>query len=405
VLVLALALGLAAGLDTLQLRPHERILIVAPHPDDEVVACGGLIQNALALGDSAWVVYVTAGDGSWPPAWRVTGNMLAGPADYLELGRARRREAIAGAKTLGLDSAQLTFLGYPDADLARLWQQCWRSPCRSSHTDATADPYSKAGREYTGASLLGDLMSVLKACRPDIVFAPHALDAHADHWSTAMLMAIAREVWQQPEAEQFPLVYCYLVHRPPYPEAQTDASGLLSPPPDLSGAAHHWFALSLNQEQVRTKRQALNCHDSQQGTFGSDLHGYVGQNELFDRVEPGGGEVAEDAPPTGFVPAARLRRVQAAVRGDSLDLDVSLRAEPASSFRYTFFAHSVGFEADTARHSDLALELGPIRADDSGWTVRLPWAGHSEHGVMLYSVEVRWGKTLINHSGIGRVIY
>jgi hypothetical protein len=73
---LVLSQGLAAGLDTLRLLPNERILIIAPHPDDEVLACGGLIQQALALGDSVWVVYVTAGDGSWPSAWKVTGNML-----------------------------------------------------------------------------------------------------------------------------------------------------------------------------------------------------------------------------------------------------------------------------------------------------------------------------------------
>lgn len=86
VLVLALPAAAAPGLDTLRLEPNERIVIVAPHPDDEVLACGGLIQQALALEDSVWVVYVTAGDGSWPAAWRVTGNMFPGPKDYLELG-------------------------------------------------------------------------------------------------------------------------------------------------------------------------------------------------------------------------------------------------------------------------------------------------------------------------------
>ena len=79
----ACGLGLAApALDTLRLLPNERILIIAPHPDDEVLACGGLIQQALALGDSVWVVYVTAGDGSWPSAWRVTGNICVSPTSF-----------------------------------------------------------------------------------------------------------------------------------------------------------------------------------------------------------------------------------------------------------------------------------------------------------------------------------
>lgn len=38
------------------------ILIVAPHPDDDVLGTGGLIQVAKRFGKEIYVLYITAGD-------------------------------------------------------------------------------------------------------------------------------------------------------------------------------------------------------------------------------------------------------------------------------------------------------------------------------------------------------
>ncbi len=403
--LIACGLGLAApGLDTLRLQPNERILIIAPHPDDEVLACGGLIQQALALEDTVWVVYVTSGDGSWPSAWRVTGTIFPGPEDYLELGRTRIEEAKAGAKLLGLDTMHLIFLGYPDAGLTNLWQQNWSTPHRSAQTRATSDPYGKSGRTYAGRQLLNDLDSLLRTVKPSRVFAPHPLDAHADHWSTAMFIAIAREAWRPSVDGPFPDVYRYLLHRPPYPDAQIDANGCLSPPDDLAEPPHHWFALGLNDVQRRTKEIALGCHDSQQGTFGSDIYDYVAANEPYDRIESETSLVTEDAPRAGFVPAARFSLVEAHIEGESLGLRVSLRAEPSSIFDYSLHAHSIGFDAGSVVHSDFAATLtSDPSAARQGWTVRIPWDRGPGRGVLLYSAEVTWGTVWLNHSGIGRI--
>ena len=404
---MACGLGHAAPVvDTLRLQPNERIVIIAPHPDDEVLACGGLIQQALALGDTVWVVYVTAGDGSWPAAWRVTGNMFPGPEDYLELGRARIEEAKAGACLLGLDTTRLIFLGYPDGDLTHLWQLDWNTPYRSTQTRAIAGPYGKNGHEYTGRRLLNDLDSLLRTVKPARVFTPHPCDAHDDHWSTAMFVAIAREAWRQSADCPFPDVYCYLIHRPPYPDAGTGENDRLLPPDDLVGPRHHWFTIRLDDTQRRTKQMALGCHDSQQGTFGSDIYSYVRTNELFDRLEDATGPVTEDAPQAGFVPAARFSLVQASVDGESLSLWVSLEAEPSPSFDYSFLAHSVEFDADSIAQSGFTVELtsGPT-ADSQGWSVRMPRSRPSGHGALIYSAEVKWGPVIISHSGIGRVTY
>ena len=39
-----------------------KILVIAPHPDDEVLGCGGTIVKLVALGYSVSVLYLSSGD-------------------------------------------------------------------------------------------------------------------------------------------------------------------------------------------------------------------------------------------------------------------------------------------------------------------------------------------------------
>ena len=55
------------------LATHERVVVVSPHPDDETLACGGLMRAAARAGRTLSVVSVTDGEacypgnGAWPP--------------------------------------------------------------------------------------------------------------------------------------------------------------------------------------------------------------------------------------------------------------------------------------------------------------------------------------------------
>jgi LmbE family N-acetylglucosaminyl deacetylase len=95
--------------------PGSRAIIVAPHPDDEVLACGGLLQLLQALGRDTVLVAVTDGTGSHP------GSALLSPAD---LGRLRPLETLAALRTLGIAIAtgqgalQLLRAGLPDGQVA-----------------------------------------------------------------------------------------------------------------------------------------------------------------------------------------------------------------------------------------------------------------------------------------------
>lgn len=41
------------------IEPKESLLIIAPHPDDEVIGCAGLIQRSLNKGNNVYVIILT----------------------------------------------------------------------------------------------------------------------------------------------------------------------------------------------------------------------------------------------------------------------------------------------------------------------------------------------------------
>jgi LmbE family N-acetylglucosaminyl deacetylase len=115
----------------------ERLLVLAPHPDDEVIGCGGLL--ALHLRDGRSVRVVIATDGS--KATGATGD----DASYKTL---RENESRRGLASLG-ESATIRFLKFPDRGL----------------DDAVAAP----------------LREELLSFRPDIVCVPSPVEIHPDH--------------------------------------------------------------------------------------------------------------------------------------------------------------------------------------------------------------------------------
>jgi LmbE family N-acetylglucosaminyl deacetylase len=81
------------------------LLVVAPHPDDESLACGGVIAAAAAARLPVRVVFVTDGEASHlrSPTW---------PAE--RLGAERRREAMGALAALGARPDAARFLHLPD---------------------------------------------------------------------------------------------------------------------------------------------------------------------------------------------------------------------------------------------------------------------------------------------------
>ncbi len=79
------------------------VLVIAPHPDDEVLIAGGVLARARAQRQRVTVVVVTNGD------FTCERN-----------GHVRQDETIAALASLGIAEDEVIFLGYPDGWLVDL---------------------------------------------------------------------------------------------------------------------------------------------------------------------------------------------------------------------------------------------------------------------------------------------
>ena len=130
-------------------------VILAPHPDDESLGCGGLIAACTAAGRPPLVAILTDGAGSHP-------NSRAFPPDRLRAVRAE--EARTAVAHLGLPPGRIHFLNQAD----------------------TAAPHDGPAFRAVAATLV-DLIRQEPACTG--ILAPWRHDPHCDHEAAALLAA------------------------------------------------------------------------------------------------------------------------------------------------------------------------------------------------------------------------
>src|SRR6266705_1290755 len=99
----AVAGARAAQPTELTVKRGERLLVVAPHSDDETLGAGGLVQRVLARGGSVLIVLVTSGDGYVEAVIHQTGSLRPRPSQFLAYGEHRFREARTAVRDLGDD--------------------------------------------------------------------------------------------------------------------------------------------------------------------------------------------------------------------------------------------------------------------------------------------------------------
>jgi LmbE family N-acetylglucosaminyl deacetylase len=97
-----------ANLAPLQITPPGRLVVVAPHPDDEVLGAGGLLQSMHHLGVDIAIVAVTDGEGSHPVAH----------SSGVDIASTRAAESTVALDRLGCGPAPVTRLGLPDGAVA-----------------------------------------------------------------------------------------------------------------------------------------------------------------------------------------------------------------------------------------------------------------------------------------------
>ncbi|HEY0193767.1 MAG TPA: PIG-L family deacetylase [Kofleriaceae bacterium] len=97
-----------AACPALELGAPGRVVVIAPHPDDEVLGAGGLMRRLARTGAAITVVAVTDGEASHPR------SPTTPPARLAELRAAERAAALVA---LGVD-AEVIRLGIPDGGVA-----------------------------------------------------------------------------------------------------------------------------------------------------------------------------------------------------------------------------------------------------------------------------------------------
>src|SRR4051812_14363692 len=106
--------------DQLEIRTQDRVLVIAPHPDDESIATGGLLQAVQAAGAALRLIVLTDGDNNpWPQRW-IEKRWHIGPTERARWGARRRTEAHAALRVLGIDAGVVRFLGLPDLGVTDL---------------------------------------------------------------------------------------------------------------------------------------------------------------------------------------------------------------------------------------------------------------------------------------------
>lgn len=344
------------------LPPGARVLVVAPHSDDETLGAGGLMAQAVEAGSDVYVALITAGDGFRLGAEAYYGRLRPSHELMLRFGQARLGETRAALAELGVPAENLLFLGYGDRSLHRLWLECWHAsaPCTSDATGSSRVPYAGAlrpGAAYAGDSLLADLETVLVEVQPQLVVYPHPNDSHVDHWAAHNFVAaaLADLALRQPDWEP-PEELLYLVHRGDWPAPKGDRpQDTLYPPPGLSGGSTRWLHQPLTRSEVERKRAAILAYRSQVRLMRRFLLSFARRDELFGMLPPvrlpppGPGrvewiEVVTD--PRGdtvvrdVTPGSDIGAVWAARHGDTLHLSAQLGRRSSGRVEYTFRVHA-----------------------------------------------------------------
>jgi LmbE family N-acetylglucosaminyl deacetylase len=228
-----------------------RVLLFAPHPDDESLACSVLLQRAVRADAVVGVVYVTDGDDNpWPQRmlerkWRLDS------ADRRRWGRLRRTEALAALRVLGVNRSAARFLALPDQKLSAMLM----CGCQSA---------------------LERFAAIIADWRPTDLLVPSISDTHPDHSALAVMLRLAlSESFSQPIAAGQMTAWSYLVH----------------------GRSFAFFdrAETIDQSHIEaaTKVRAIRCHQTQLKLSRKRFLGYAGRPERLVKLGERDGIIAD----------------------------------------------------------------------------------------------------------------
>ena len=258
-------------------RRADRVLIVAPHIDDEAIGAGGYAIDALENGADVYVVFLTAGDCNRFSARLLHKTLDPTASNYLSVGETRIAEAHEAMDLLGIAPDHYFVLGYPDRGLRSMLDHP-DAIVRSRGTKALEVPYRDAmspGAAYTLENVIADLRQVITAVNPTVVIAPVPFDLHDDHASAAELTDLALS-----GLDIEPRRLGYLVHMGGIATKLVNTPRrALMPPSKMKSLT--WITYPLSPHVQALKTRVLMTYRSQKPYVFLLRNAFVRSNELF----------------------------------------------------------------------------------------------------------------------------
>jgi LmbE family N-acetylglucosaminyl deacetylase len=267
---------------------NSRVLVIAPHPDDDVIMAAGVTFRAVASGEPVTVVYMTNGD-------------FAG----VESGYQREAEAVAGQAIFGNAESNLIFLGYPDGYLQTLYADYPLQTDQFTAPTGQSTTYGNRGlgssdyhaykfgapAPYNLISMVTDLAQIIRENRPDHVIVTAEYDQHPDHAATYNVLTLALRAALPDTANYFPTVHKTIIHwngDNGWPLAM-DPTEYFTEPPNLGTTNLAWTAResldvplsmqSLNNQQ--NQKYLATMAQASQSSYSYYLTQFIHKDEFF----------------------------------------------------------------------------------------------------------------------------
>lgn len=243
---------------SINISSSDRVLIVAPHPDDESISSSGVIRYCVENKIPVHVLVVTNGG-------------------KYSLGIKRHSETLNATSKLGMTPKDITFLDYPQV-VNDLFNTHWDE--KDVYKDGTMhNPFAfEDNAPYTGASLEKNMEKVIESFKPTIIIYPYFNDANPDHLGTNAFVDYATN-----RIDYKAKKYMYLVHVNslwPFPRSYFPQTYLL--PPDTMSNDSVWISVPLNDSHENLKLNAVNSYKSQMTHDPTYLRSFVRKNEIYN---------------------------------------------------------------------------------------------------------------------------
>jgi LmbE family N-acetylglucosaminyl deacetylase/chitodextrinase len=270
------------------------VLVIAPHPDDDIISSAGVIQRA-AGHDEVTVVYMTNGD-----------------ANGLSQGYLRQGEAVtAQLKYLGTVEDNLLFLGYPNGHLKEIYDSYTSTSSQYFTPFGQGVTYGNRGlgrkdyhsfrfgsaAAYNRPNIVTDLATILSTYRPSNIYVTSEFERHTDHAATYQLLQLALTQVHAADPSYAPVVNKTIIWTPlpsPWPTT-SDPVGFHTPTTYLSETTLVWqdrASLDVPLQMQATdlfanlKYKAIQAHASEFDKYDGFIPKWAHKDEIFWSENP-----------------------------------------------------------------------------------------------------------------------